>query len=93
MARCEAHYLAHDCFFNDPEQGALSCVPEGGFAFPGVLVHGRFDMICPLSGAFELQQRWPRLDLKVVQQAGHSAAEPAITEALTAAVEAAKGWS
>ena len=49
-------------------------------------------MICPLSGAFELQQRWPSLDLKVVQQAGHSAAEPAITEALTAAVEAAKAW-
>ena len=93
MARCEAHYLAHDCFFDDPERGALSCVPEGGFDFPGVLVHGRFDMICPLSGAFELQQRWPRLDLQVVQQAGHSAAEPAITEALTAAVEAAKAWS
>ena len=78
--------------FDDPEQGALSCVPEGGFDFPGVLVHGRFDMICPVSGAYELQQRWPRLDLQLIQQAGHSAAEPAITEALTAAVEAAKAW-
>ena len=39
-----------------------------------------------------LQQRWPQLDLQVAQQAGHSAAEPAITEALTAAVEAAKAW-
>ena len=92
MARCEVHYLANNCFFDDPNLGALSCVPAGGFDFPGVLVHGRFDMICPISGAFALRQRWSALDLQVVQQAGHSAAEPAITEALTTAVEVAKSW-
>ena len=91
MARLEAHYLAHDCFFEDPSLGALECAPRG-FDFPGILVHGRFDMICPLEGAFELRKRWSKLDLRVIQTAGHSAGEPAIAEALSQAVEDAKAW-
>ncbi|MGB1155931.1 MAG: prolyl aminopeptidase [Alphaproteobacteria bacterium] len=91
MARLEAYYLAHSCFFDDPDRGALSALTTP-LEIPGVLVHGRFDMICPLEGAFALKAVWPRLDLKVVQQAGHSAGEPAIAEALSAAVEGAKAW-
>ena len=91
MARLEAHYLAHHCFFDDPSRGALSALirtPQ----VPGILVHGRFDMICPLEGAFSLRDLWPKLDLRIVQQAGHSAGEPAIAEALALALDNAKAW-
>lgn len=91
MARLEAHYLANDCFFDDATRGALSALKTRP-QVPGILVHGRFDMICPLEGAFGLKALWPQLDLRIVQQAGHSAGETAIAEALTQAVEDAKQW-
>ena len=91
MARLEAHYLAHHCFFDDIHAGALSALTSAP-SVPGILVHGRFDMICPLDGAFALKELWPTLDLRVIQQAGHSAGEPTIAEALTQAVEDAKAW-
>ncbi|MAV47958.1 MAG: prolyl aminopeptidase [Alphaproteobacteria bacterium TMED89] len=91
MARLEAHYLAHHCFFEDTRAGALSAITAKP-RVPGILVHGRFDMICPLEGAFALKARWPDLDLRVIQQAGHSAGEPAIAEALSQALERAKAW-
>ncbi len=91
MARLEAHYLAHHCFFDDVRAGALSALSATP-TVPGILVHGRFDMICPLEEAFALKVLWPKLDVRVIQQAGHSAGEPAIAEALTKAVEDAKRW-
>lgn len=91
MARIEAHYLAQDCFFEDASLGALACVTSG-FPFPGILVQGRFDMICPMEGAFLLKDRWPELDLRLIQAAGHSAGEAGISEALTSAMNDAKAW-
>lgn len=91
MARLEAYYLANHCFFADTARGALSAIVHPP-KVPGILVHGRFDMICPLEGAFALKELWPTLDVQVIQQAGHSAGEPAISEALVQAVDRAKAW-
>lgn len=91
MARLEAYYLANHCFFADNQRGALSAIVHPP-KVPGILVHGRFDMICPLEGAFALKELWPTLDVQVIQQAGHSAGEPAISEALVQAVDRAKAW-
>ena len=54
---------------------------------PGVIVHGRYDLICPLRSAWELHQAWPRAELRVIPDAGHSAFEPGIASALVAATD------
>ncbi|MBK85014.1 MAG: prolyl aminopeptidase [Pseudomonadota bacterium] len=49
---------------------------------PGVIVHGRYDLVCPLESAFALQKAWPNAQLHVIRDAGHSASEPGIADAL-----------
>jgi proline iminopeptidase len=54
---------------------------------PGVIVHGRYDVVCPLEQAWLLHQAWPLSRLQVIQDAGHSATEPGIVDALVTATE------
>jgi len=54
---------------------------------PGVIVHGRYDMVCPLDNALALHQAWPEAELHIIRDAGHSASEPAIVDALLRGVE------
>jgi proline iminopeptidase len=56
-------------------------------SIPAVIVHGRYDVVCPIDTAFELHRRWPEADFKIVQDAGHSAYEPGITAELVAATD------
>jgi proline iminopeptidase len=52
---------------------------------PGVIVHGRYDMLCPVEGALELAKAWPEAQLFIVPDAGHAATEPGIRRQLVAA--------
>ncbi|HET9843153.1 MAG TPA: alpha/beta fold hydrolase, partial [Gammaproteobacteria bacterium] len=56
-------------------------------SIPGIIVHGRYDMICPLDNAYQLQQLWNKAELHVVRDAGHSSMEPGITDALINATQ------
>lgn len=49
---------------------------------PTYIVHGRFDLIVPLAGAFELHQAIPASNLRIVRDAGHSDRESGIIDAL-----------
>jgi proline iminopeptidase len=83
LARLEAHYFRHACFLA-PDQ----LLRDVGRIrqLPGVIVHGRYDMDCPLEGAFALHQAWPEADFHVVL-AGHAASEPAIVDQLIRATD------
>ena len=52
-----------------------------------MIVHGRYDVICPLDNAWELHQAWPNSELQVIRDAGHAASEPGITDALVRAAK------
>ncbi len=54
---------------------------------PGVIVQGRYDVVCPLRSAWDLHRAWPEAQLHIVPDAGHSAFEPGITRALVAATD------
>ena len=56
-------------------------------AIPGVIVQGRYDVVCPMQTAWELHRRWPEAHFRVVDDAGHSAYEPGITSELVAATD------
>jgi len=52
-----------------------------------VIVQGRYDVVCPFTSAWELRERWPEADVRVVVDAWHTAYEPGITAELVAATD------
>ena len=85
LARIEAHYFVNRGFFADDNQ-LLDGVDKIR-SIPAVIVQGRYDVVCPLASAWELNRRWPEADFRVVVDAGHSAYEPGITAELVAATD------
>jgi len=79
LARIECHYFMHGAFLEDNQ--LLKNMPKIAH-IPGIIVHGRYDLICPLENAWALHQAWPASELQIIREAGHSAAEPGITDAL-----------
>lgn len=84
LARIECHYFMHDCFL-EPDQ-LLRDVPRLA-GIPGVIVQGRYDMVCPMDQAYALHGAWPSAEYVVVPDAGHSALEPGIIDALVRATD------
>ena len=80
-ARCliATHYFRHGCFLEPDQLLNNAHVLE---EIPGILVHGRFDCICPIENSHELRRAWPNAQLYIVREAGHSATEPAMIDAL-----------
>lgn len=82
VGRLEAHFFRHQAFLR-PQQ-LLQDMPRVAH-LPGFIVHGRYDVICPVRYAHELADAWPGVQLKVVADAGHSSYEPGIAAELCAA--------
>ena len=85
MARVECHYFVNKGFL-DHESQLLDDVDKIRH-IPGVIVQGRYDVVCPAETAWALHKRWPEADLKIVPDAGHSATEPGIISELVAATD------
>jgi proline iminopeptidase len=87
LARIECHYFMHDSFL-EPDQILKHAGRLAGI--PGVIVHGRYDVVCPAEQAWALHRAWPEAHLHMIPDAGHSALEPGIVDALvTATIEMA----
>ncbi len=79
VARIECHYFINGAFLR-PNQ----LLEEAGRIadIPGIIVQGRYDLICPMASAWALHRAWPKSELKIVPDAGHAALEPGISSAL-----------
>lgn len=84
MAKIEAHYFVNKLFIKKAILADIDKIKD----IPGVIVHGRFDMVCTLDNAYELHKAWPNSKLRIIRDAGHSAAEPGITHELIHATNA-----
>ena len=84
LARIEAHYFVHDIFL-EPDHILRNARRLHGI--PGVIVHGRYDVVCPFQNAFELHRAWPEARLELIRDAGHAASEPGIRAALVRATD------
>ena len=82
MARIEAHYFVHKAFLQ-PNQIINNA--DNLKDIPGTIIHGRYDMVCPVNQAFELSAAWPSAKLEIIANAGHSSSERGITDALVRA--------
>lgn len=85
LARIEAHYFVNNTFL-EPDQ--LLRDAHRLKDIPGVIVHGRYDVICPMEGAWALHKAWPQAELRIIPTAGHAASEPGIVDALVSATQA-----
>ena len=79
LARIESHYFVNHAFLR-PNQLLEDAHKLNGI--PGVLVQGRYDLICPMDSAWQLHRAWQGSELMVIPDAGHSATEPGIRKAL-----------
>jgi proline iminopeptidase len=86
--RVQLHYLEHDCFLMP---GELLDNLRRVETRPAIIVQGRLDMVCPPQTAFELAQRLPQAELRLVADGGHSALAPAIARALCQATADMRG--
>jgi proline iminopeptidase len=85
FARIEAHYFVHDAWL-DAGRELLGRV-HALRGIPGVIVQGRYDVVCPLKSAWDLHQAWPEAELRIVADAGHAASEPGTVHELVSACD------
>ena len=84
MARIEAHYFVNKIFL---EKDQLTNNAYKLANIPGYIVHGRYDMVCPIDQAFALHKAWPQATLEIIRDAGHASSEPGIVDALVKATD------
>ena len=83
-ATIACHYARHGFFLG--QDGALADVARLA-GVPGVMVHGRRDLVCPVESAVTLRRAWAESTLVVLENCGHAAAEPAMQDGLMRATE------
>lgn len=79
LSRIETHYFMNKGFI---EENQILRNMDAIKDIPGTIVHGRYDMVCPLDNAYLLNHHWPASELHIVRDAGHSASEPGNVDAL-----------
>ncbi|MCQ4118970.1 prolyl aminopeptidase [Rhodococcus sp. FXJ9.536] len=84
FARIENHYFHHRGFLAEGQLLRDAATLEG---IPGVIVQGRYDVVCPATSAWALHRAWPGSQLDIVGDAGHSAMEPGIVDRLVSATD------
>jgi proline iminopeptidase len=87
FARIEAHYFVNDGWFTNGRELLAPANIEKLRKIPGVIVQGRYDVVCPMKSAWDLHRAWPEADLRVVPDAGHAASEPGIVHELISATD------
>jgi proline iminopeptidase len=85
LARIECHYFVNQAFLATDDW--LLAQVDRIRRIPGVIVQGRYDVVCPAMSAWDLHRAWPEADLVVVPDAGHHAMEPGIVDSLVTATD------
>lgn len=80
----EGHYIRNDFFLED---GQLLRDAHKLRGIPGIMVQGRYDLLCPPKTAYALAAGWETCRLQLIDKAGHAITEPGVMAALTAAVD------
>ncbi len=84
FARIENHYFVHAGWL---EEGQLLRDADRLKDIPGTIVHGRYDMPCPMKYAWALHKAWPKADFYLIEGAGHAYSEPGILDRLIRATD------
>ncbi|MBS0615943.1 MAG: prolyl aminopeptidase [Verrucomicrobia bacterium] len=85
IARIECHYFIHNTFF-ETDNWIIENVNKIR-PIPCIMIHGRYDVPCPIQNAWDLHRAWPEAQLEIIPDAGHAASEPGILDALIRATD------
>jgi proline iminopeptidase len=79
----EAHYFVNDSFMQ-PDQLLNEAAKLAGI--PGIIVQGRYDLLCPPSTSHALAARWREAEIRIVEEAGHMLYDPGVRNAVMKAI-------
>jgi proline iminopeptidase len=79
----EAHYFVHDSFMTENQ---LLRNADRLAGIPGIIVQGRYDLLCPPATSHALAAAWGNAKIRIVDAAGHSLTEPGVQAAVTSAI-------
>ena len=79
----EAHYFHNECFMR-PDQ--LLAEARRLEKIPGIIVQGRYDLLCPPATSHALSAVWPGSEVRFVEGAGHSLYDPGVRDAVMKAI-------
>jgi len=79
----EAHYFANDCFLR-PNQLLEDAGKLKGI--PGIIVQGRYDLLCPPATSHALGAAWGNVEIRLVEGAGHTLYDPGVRDAVMKAI-------
>ena len=85
FGRIECHYFINRGFFESDDQLLVGATKLKGL--PGVIIQGRYDVVTPAETAWALHKAWPEAHFEIIPDAGHTATEPGITDALIRATD------
>jgi len=89
FARIECHYFVNGGFFEVEDQLLRDAHRIANI--PGVIVHGRYDVVCPLANAWDLHKAWSKAKLEISPASGHSGFEAENIDALVRATDGFAG--
>jgi proline iminopeptidase len=79
----EAHYFQNGCFMRPrqllEEAGKLNGIP-------GIIVQGRYDLLCPPKTSHALAAAWRDAEIRIVEGAGHTLYDPGVRDAVMKAI-------
>ncbi len=76
LAKIESHFFINNCFIKENQILENINLIENIKCY---IVHGRYDVVCPINQAFALHNSYKNSEIFVIQDAGHSLLEPGIT--------------
>jgi proline iminopeptidase len=79
----EAHYFQNDCFMRP---GQLLADAKKLDRIPGMIVQGRYDLLCPPATSHALNAAWPDSEIRMVEGAGHSLYDPGVRDVVMKAI-------
>ena len=83
----ETHYIKNNFFINDNQIiKNMSKITN----IPGIIIQGRYDLICPPKSAFAISDKWNKSKIKILNTAGHSSSDNGIIENLVESIEEIK---
>jgi proline iminopeptidase len=79
----EAHYFINDTFMR-PNQLLDEAATLAGI--PGIIVQGRYDLLCPPATSHALGAAWHDAEIRIIEGAGHMLYDPGIRDAVMKAI-------
>ena len=88
LAVLENHYFMHNAWIK-PGQLLKNATKLKGI--PTTIIHGRYDLVCPVRSAWALHTALPHSKLLIMPTSGHGAAEPSTTATIKREIHAQLG--